>query len=104
MSAALGILTTHNDEPEKAMRPFDKTSDGLVLSEGAVALVLERASAAEARGARIFGVIAGYGSTGEGNNALLIDKKGVALSRAIETAIADAGMLPQDVDAAFATE
>ena len=104
MSAALGILTTHNDEPEKAMRPFDKTSDGLVLSEGAVALVLERASAAEARGARIFGVIAGYGSTGEGNNALLIDKKGVALSRAIETAIADAGMLPQDVDAAFCHE
>lgn len=101
MSSALGILTKHNEEPEKAMRPFDTSSDGLVLAEGAVSLVLERVSGAEARGARIFGVISGYGSTSEGNNALLIDKKGVALRRAIERALASAGMLPQDIDSAF---
>lgn len=99
-ACALGILSEQNDNPAGAMRPFDKNGDGLVLSEGAVAVVLERATAAKERGAQIFGSVVGYGSAAEGNNALIIDKKGIALARAIESALSGAGMQPEDLDCA----
>ncbi len=95
---SLGIMSKRNDQPEKAMRPFDKNRDGIVVSEGAVALVLERADNAKARGARILGEVTGFGSSCEARNALILDRKGKALSRAVTEAITSAGMTPNDID------
>jgi 3-oxoacyl-[acyl-carrier-protein] synthase II len=98
VSSALGILSQHNDEPEKAMRPFDESGDGLVLSESAVTLVLERADRAKARGARILAEIAGSGSSAEGNNPLVLQRDGLAISRAIDDALEDAAMMPSELE------
>ncbi|MFP6583938.1 MAG: beta-ketoacyl-[acyl-carrier-protein] synthase family protein [Candidatus Hydrogenedentota bacterium] len=95
---AIGILSQNNDEPDKAMRPFDHDGDGLVLSEAAVVLVLERASTARKRNAPIFAEIAGGGAASEGGNALLLERSGEAVSRAVLGAVRNAGMNPQDVD------
>ena len=99
-TCALGILSEQNDPPEKAMKPFDKNSDGLVLSEAAVVLVLERAGRAQARGARIYAEVAGTGSAAEGRNPLTLEKDGSAVARAIQNALHEAGMQPTDVDCA----
>ncbi|MDP9429385.1 MAG: beta-ketoacyl-[acyl-carrier-protein] synthase family protein, partial [Actinomycetota bacterium] len=64
--AAMRAMSTRNDEPERASRPFDKARDGFVLAEGAAALVLERGDAARARGARIHARLAGAGGTADG--------------------------------------
>lgn len=101
-TCALGILSRRNDSPGEAMRPFDSTSDGLVLAEAAAAVVLERLGHARARGARIFGEVAGYGAAAEGKNPHLLEKDGKALSRAIGVALGQAGMAPTDLDAAHA--
>lgn len=97
-ACSLGILSKRNDAPDKAMRPFDRNRDGIVLSEGAVALVLEPKENAVARGAPIFGEIAGYGSAAEAQNPLILDRHGVALSRAIQAAMSDAHVTPEDID------
>jgi 3-oxoacyl-[acyl-carrier-protein] synthase II len=97
-ACSLGILSKRNDAPDKAMRPFDRRRDGIVLAEGAVAVMLERADYARARGARILGELVGHGSAAEAVNPLILDKEGVALSRAIDSALSDAGFQPQDVD------
>lgn len=99
-TCALGILSQRNATPEKAMRPFDRDSDGLVLSEGAVVLVLERADFARARGAHIFAEVAGAASAAEGHNPLLMEKSGDTVARAIRGALHEAGMEPNDVDCA----
>lgn len=97
--SALGILSSHKGAPEEAMRPFDTAADGLVLGEAAVCLILERQSYAESRGARILGVVSSYGFSSEGNNPMLIEKGGEALSRAIDTTLSRAGLQPSDIDA-----
>jgi len=97
-ASALGILSKRNDAPEQAMRPFDRTQDGIVLSEGAATLVLERADYARARGARIYGEVAGFGSAAEGLNPLILDKEGNGLSRAILASLGDAGATADEVD------
>jgi len=97
-AASLGILSCRNDAPEEAMRPFDIHRDGIVLSEGAIALVLEYESNARARGAPILAEVLGYGSAAEGRNALILDRSGNGLARAIEVALADAGVAPHEVD------
>ena len=97
-ACSLGILSKRNDAPEEAMRPFDKHRDGIVLSEGAVAVVLERADHAKARGARILGELLGFGSAAEARNPLILDPEGLALSRAITLAINDAKLRPADID------
>ncbi len=97
-ACSLGILSKYNDEPEKAMRPFDRGRTGIVLAEGCVMLVLERAEAARARGARIYGYVAGFGSAADAANPLILDKTGAALSRAIQSALRDAGVSPNDID------
>lgn len=97
-ACSLGILSKRNDEPDKAMRPFDKYRDGIVLSEGACVLVLERGDHARARGARMLAEILGNGSSAEGLNPLILDKEGRALSRAISMAMYDAGTSASDID------
>lgn len=101
VSCSLNIVSKRNDEPQKAMRPFDKHSDGIVLAEGAGAILLERESNARARGAKIYAEFAGYAAAAEGNNPLVIDKEGKALARAIEGALRNAGMRNEDLDAAI---
>ncbi|NUM52813.1 MAG: beta-ketoacyl-[acyl-carrier-protein] synthase family protein [Candidatus Hydrogenedentes bacterium] len=101
VSCSLNIVSKRNDDPAKAMRPFDKHSDGIVLSEGAGAVILERESNARARGARIYAELAGYAAAAEGNNPLVIDKEGKALARAIENALRAAGMRNEELDAAI---
>jgi len=99
-TCSLGILSKRNDEPTKAMRPFDRDSDGIVLSEGAGAVVLETAGHAVARGAPILAEVCGYGTAAEGQNPLILDKEGKALARAIKQALKDGGLLPEDIDGA----
>ncbi len=96
----LGIMSQCNDAPAEAMRPFDKSSDGLVLAEAAVVLVLERADRAVARGSRILGEVAGTGGSSEGHNPVILEKDGTALARAMLLAMRDAGMTAADVDCA----
>ena len=97
-ACSLGILSKRNDAPEKAMRPFDRNRDGIVLAEGAVALVIERADCARARGARVFAEVLGSGSAAEASSPLILDNEGHALSRAIQNALRDAGIQPNEVD------
>lgn len=97
-ACSLGIVSKRNSDPEGAMRPFDRNSDGLVLSDAAVALVLERAGAARARGARILGELVGHGSAAEGMNPLILDKDGKGLARAISTALTNSGVTPDCLD------
>ena len=100
-ACSLGILSKRNDDPEGAMRPFDKGCDGIVLSEGAVVLVLEKADNARSRGAKIMAEVAGNGSAAEGLSPLILDKEGKGLARAIEQALAESGTRPEDIDAGF---
>lgn len=97
-ACSLGILSKRNNEPDKAMRPFDRHRDGIVLSEGAVVFVLERADRAKARGARVIAELAGFGSAAEAINPLILDRQGVGLSRAMQAALRDAGTLPHEID------
>jgi 3-oxoacyl-[acyl-carrier-protein] synthase II len=91
-------LSTRNDEPERASRPFDVGRDGFVLGEGAGVVVLERADFAAARNARLRGVLAGSGITADAHHITGPDPTGAGQIRAITRAVADAGLTPQDVD------
>jgi 3-oxoacyl-[acyl-carrier-protein] synthase II len=95
---SLGILSKRNAEPEKAMRPFDRHRDGIVLGESAVSVVLEREDRARARGAPIFARLLGFGSAAEASSALALDPEGKGLAQAIRNALHDAGATPADVD------
>lgn len=97
-ACSLGILSKRNSEPGKAMRPFDRNRDGIVLSEGACALVLEREDYARARGARILAEVAGNGSAAEAKNPLILDRTGSGLANAIEAALREAGIPAKDID------
>lgn len=94
----LTVLSKHNDEPERASRPFDKRRDGFVLSEGAAVLVLEELSHALERGATIYGEITGYGSTADAYRLTDMDPEGEGARRAIETSLRKAKLSPDDVD------
>ncbi|MGY1623583.1 beta-ketoacyl-[acyl-carrier-protein] synthase family protein [Geodermatophilus sp. SYSU D00965] len=95
--AAMRAMSTRNDEPERASRPFDKARDGFVLGEGAAALVLERADNAEARGARVHARLAGAGATADGYDLVAPHPEGEGAGRAIAAAIRDAGLTPADI-------
>lgn len=90
--AQLRALSTRNDSPTSASRPFDATRDGFVLAEGAGALLLETEDAALARGARIHGEVAGYGQSTDAHHETAPDPTGDGASRAILTALSDAGL------------
>ncbi|MGY1786420.1 beta-ketoacyl-[acyl-carrier-protein] synthase family protein [Geodermatophilus sp. SYSU D00698] len=95
--AAMRAMSTRNDEPERASRPFDKGRDGFVLGEGAAALVLERAGLARARGARVHARLAGAGATADGYDLVAPHPEGEGAARAIGAALRDAGVDPADV-------
>lgn len=90
-------LSTRNDEPERASRPFDTDRDGFVLGEGAGVLVLERADHAAARGARVYGRLAGCGITSDAHHITGNHPEGIGQIKAIELAIASAGLTAADV-------
>ncbi len=94
---ALKSLSTRNDEPEKASRPFDKDRDGFIMSEGAGVLVLEEYEHAKQRGARIYGELRGYGATDDGNHITAPLEDGAGAAKAIEFALKDAEINPEEV-------
>ena len=95
--AAMRAMSTRNDEPEKASRPWDKGRDGFVFGEGSGALVLERAEHAKARGARIYARLAGAGITSDGFDIVQPDPECRGGSRAMAKAIRDAGLTGADI-------
>ena len=91
-------LSKHNDEPEAASRPFDKTRNGFVISEGAGVLVLEEYEHAKRRGAHIYGEVAGFGSTSNAFHMTDLPGDGDALGRSMKIAMKEAGVAAEDVD------
>ena len=95
--AAMRALSTRNDEPERASRPFDKGRDGFVLGEGAGMVVLESESHAAARGARVYAVAAGAGYSSDAHHIAQPEPDGTGIVLAIERVLADAGVSPEQV-------
>ncbi|HEY0571165.1 MAG TPA: beta-ketoacyl-ACP synthase [Enterovirga sp.] len=94
----LSALSTQNDVPESASKPFAKNRDGFVMGEGAGALVLENAEAARARGAKILGYVLGCGERGDGFHRTRSSPDGRPIIAAIKDAIDDAGLQPDAID------
>jgi len=94
----LSALSTQNDLPEAAAKPFAKNRDGFVMGEGAGALVLENAETARARGARVLGYVLGCGEKGDGFHRTRSSPDGAPIVAAIRDALTDAGLGPDDVD------
>ncbi|HEY6117344.1 MAG TPA: beta-ketoacyl-ACP synthase II [Candidatus Dormibacteraeota bacterium] len=95
---AIRALSTRNDAPEKASRPFDRDRDGFVPGEGAGTLILESHEHAINRGARIYGEVLGYATTNDAFHQVAPDETGQAPARAITLALKDAGLAPSDID------
>ncbi len=91
-------LSTRNDEPEKASRPFDKDRDGFVMGEGGAILILESLSHAQKRGARIYAELVGYGMTGDAWDIVQPCADGNGAARAMQAALKQAGMKPEEVN------
>jgi 3-oxoacyl-[acyl-carrier-protein] synthase II len=95
--AAMQALSTRNDSPETASRPYDTSRDGFVLGEGCGLLVLEAEEHARARGARVYATLASAALTSDGYHIAAPDPEGKGAARAISTALADAGLAAGDV-------
>ena len=94
----LYALSTQNDEPEKASKPFSEDRDGFVIGEGAGIMILESETSAKKRKAKIYGELAGYGLTTEGYNIMAPKKDGEGMAETMEKALADSGVDKTEVD------
>ncbi len=95
--AQMRAMSTRNDEPERASRPFDTERDGFVLGEGAGVMVLEREEFATARGATVHGRLAGIGTSSDAYHITAPEPEGIGASRAITAALRSGGVEPSDV-------
>jgi 3-oxoacyl-[acyl-carrier-protein] synthase II len=95
---AMHALSTRNESPETASRPFDKERDGFVLGEGAGAIILEEFEHAKARGAKIYAEVVGGAMTADAHHITAPHPEGIGAMNVMRLAIEDAGMQPQDVD------
>ncbi len=95
---AMKALSTRNEEPEKASRPFEKNRDGFVVAEGAGIVILEELEFALKRGAKIYGELIGYGYTGDAYHITAPPPDGDGAARCMRMAIKDAGLRPENID------
>jgi len=96
--SAMKALSTRNDEPERASRPFDRDRDGFVMAEGAGIVVVEELEHAKARGAKIYCELSGYGLTADAYHMTAPDPQGEGAARAMKIALEHAGISPNEVD------
>ena len=94
---AMRALSTRNDDPERASRPFDKERDGFILSEGSGILILEELNFALSRGARIYGEVIGFGASGDAFHMAAPAPEGEGAARCMKMALDDAGLNPSEV-------
>jgi len=95
---SMRAMSTRNDDPTKASRPFDKDRDGFVLGEGAGILILEEYENAKARGAKVYAEVLGYGQSADAYDLVAVDPDGHGVALAFERAFASAGITPEQVD------
>lgn len=94
---AMGALSTRNDDPQAASRPFDAERDGFVLGEGGAVLIMETAEHAARRGAQVLAIVSGYATTDDANHMVQPAPGGVGAARAMTLALEDAGLQPADI-------
>ena len=95
---SMKALSTRNDDPHKASRPFDKERDGFIMAEGAGIMILESLEHTEARGAKVYAEVVGYGLSGDAYHMTAPAPEGEGAARAMQMALDDAKMKPEEVD------